>query len=424
MNAKNGSENLLADELLIDAEADDDGVQQQTVALARPWLLLLGLVLVGLNLRPALSSLSPVLGSVVAATGMSSTMAGLLTTLPVACLGIFGPLAPHLARRLGSEKTIALALSILALGILLRTQLGLFGLFAGSVLAGAGIGITGVLLPGIVKRDFARKASLMTGVYTMALCAGAALAAGLTVPVQEHFQHDWRPALAVWATPALLALLVWWPQLKGGPIAHHGKWEVKGLWRDPLAWQVTLFMGLQSSMAYIVFGWLPSILIDRGLTPMSAGLMLSLSTMVQVLASLLVPALSHRCVDQRPPILATALCVVSGLMGMLFAPVDNLLPWAVLLGLGQGGIFSVALSLLAHRSPDSHVAAHLSGMAQGVGYMLASLGPLSVGLIRDHTHSVYPLALLFALIASATLGMGMLAGRKRLVQVSSRPLQD
>ncbi|OHX18878.1 CynX/NimT family MFS transporter [Chromobacterium sphagni] len=408
---------LIADELLIDDDAPP--ATHPPASRGRTLLLLLGLVLVGLNLRPALSSLAPVLGMVSQDTGLTPALAGLLTTLPVACLGIFGPLAPHLARRLGSEKTIAVVLVALAAGILLRTQLGLFGLFAGSALAGAGIGVIGVLLPGIVKRDFASRAGLMTGVYTMALCLGAALAAGFTVPVAEYFQHDWRPALALWALPALLAIAVWWPQLKTRHAAAAGHWQVRGLLRDPLAWQVTLFMGLQSSLAYIVFGWLPSILIDRGLTAMQGGLMLSLSTMVQVPASLLVPMLAHRCRNQQPPIAITLFAVIAGLLGMLYAPTDSLLLWAMLLGFGQGGLFSTALSLLAHRSPDQHVAAHLSGMAQGIGYMLASLGPFAVGLIRGHSHAAWPLAVLFCLISAAAFTVGMLAGRKRLVAVKA-----
>lgn len=142
------------DELLIDAEADDEQVQQQPVLLQRPWLLLLGLVLVALNLRPALSSMAPVLGQVSAGLGLNASEAGLLTTLPVLCLGLFAPLAPLLARRFGSERVILGILLTLALGILVRSAFGVAGIFLGSLMAGASIGIIGVLLPGIVKRDF------------------------------------------------------------------------------------------------------------------------------------------------------------------------------------------------------------------------------------------------------------------------------
>src|SRR5450830_932895 len=168
------------EQLLIDAEADDDGVQHSHPLVSRPWLLLLAL-----NLRPALSSLSPLLSEVSSSLGLSAARAGLLTTLPVLCLGLFAPLAPILARRFGAERVVLGILLTLAAGILLRSAFGEVGLFAGSLIAGASIGIIGVLLPGIVKRDFAKQAGTMTGVYTMALCLGAALAAGATVPLSR-----------------------------------------------------------------------------------------------------------------------------------------------------------------------------------------------------------------------------------------------
>ncbi|SDQ98800.1 MFS transporter, CP family, cyanate transporter [Pseudomonas sp. UC 17F4] len=158
------------EELLIDAEADDEQVQQQPVLLKRPWLLLLGLVLVALNLRPALSSMAPLLGQVSDNLGLSASQAGLLTTLPVLCLGLFAPLAPVLARRFGSERVILGILLVLAAGIAVRSAFGSTGVFVGSIMAGASIGVIGVLLPGIVKRDFPKHAGTLTGVYTMALC--------------------------------------------------------------------------------------------------------------------------------------------------------------------------------------------------------------------------------------------------------------
>lgn len=284
------------EELLIDAEVDDEPVPPAPPL--RPWLLLLGLVLVALNLRPALSSLAPLLNQVRDDTGLSAAAAGLLTTAPVLCLGLFAPLAPRLARRIGAERSVLLILFCLAGGIVLRSLFPVFGLFAGSVLAGASIGIIGVLLPGIVKRDFPRQAGVMTGVYTMALCLGAALAAGATAPLEKLF-GNWELALAFWSLPAILAAAFWLPQTRQGQHAHRQAFRVIGLWRDPLAWQVTLYMGLQSSLAYIVFGWLPSILIDRGMTAVEAGLVLSGSVMLQLITALLAPWLAARARDQR-----------------------------------------------------------------------------------------------------------------------------
>ncbi|NWB84799.1 CynX/NimT family MFS transporter [Pseudomonas gingeri] len=410
------------DRLLIDAEADDDLVQQQQPVLCRPWLLLLGLVLVALNLRPALSSMAPLLGDVSRSLGLSAAKAGLLTTLPVLCLGLAAPLAPLLARRFGSERVVLGILLTLAGGIILRSSLGEFGLFAGSVLAGASIGVIGVLLPGIVKRDFAKQAGTMTGVYTMALCLGAALAAGATVPLSQYFAESWSIGLGFWVVPALVAAIFWLPQVGQKHGAHHVAYRVRGLLRDPLAWQVTLYMGLQSSLAYIVFGWLPSVLIGRGLSATQAGIVLSGSILIQLISSLATPWLATRGKDQRLAIVVVMVLTLGGLFGCLYAPLEGLWGWAILLGLGQGGTFSLALTLIVLRSRDAHVAANLSGMAQGIGYTLASMGPFAVGLVHDLTGGWEALGWIFGVIGLGAIVFGLGAGRARYVQVTCKKL--
>ncbi|NVZ49607.1 CynX/NimT family MFS transporter [Pseudomonas sp. B6002] len=407
------------EELLIDAEADDDVVQHTPPAMSRPWLLILGLVLVAMNLRPALSSLSPLLNDVSASLGLSAAKAGLLTTLPVMCLGLFAPLAPILARRFGAERVVLGILLTLAGGIILRSSFGEAGLFVGSLIAGASIGIIGVLLPGIVKRDFAKQAGTMTGVYTMALCLGAALAAGATVPLSHFFGDSWTFGLGFWIVPALVAALFWLPQVGQKHGAHQVAYKVKGLLRDPLAWQVTLYMGLQSSLAYIVFGWVPSILISRGLSATEAGLLLSGSIIVQLFSALTAPWLATRGKDQRLAIVVVMLLTLGGLFGCLFAPLEGLWGWAILLGLGQGGTFSLALTLIVLRSRDSHVAANLSGMAQGIGYTLASLGPLAVGVLHDWTGGWGATGWVFGVIGLGAIIAGLGAGRARYVDVQS-----
>ncbi|MGK9415377.1 CynX/NimT family MFS transporter [Pseudomonas cedrina] len=407
------------EELLIDAEADDEVVQHSHPRVLRPWLLLLGLVLVALNLRPALSSLSPLLSEVSGSLGLSAARAGLLTTLPVLCLGLFAPLAPILARRFGAERVVLGILLMLAAGIVLRSAFGEVGLFAGSLVAGASIGIIGVLLPGIVKRDFASQAGAMTGVYTMALCLGAALAAGATVPLSHYFGDSWNIGLGFWMVPALVAALFWLPQVGQKHGAHQVAYRVKGLLRDPLAWQVTLYMGLQSSLAYIVFGWVPSMLISRGLSATEAGLALSGSIIVQLLSALTAPWLATRGKDQRLAIVVVMLLTLGGLFGCLYAPLDGLWGWAILLGLGQGGTFSLALTLIVLRSRDSHVAANLSGMAQGIGYTLASLGPLAVGVLHDWTGGWGATGWVFGVIGVGAIITGLGAGRALYVGVTS-----
>ncbi|AHL35781.1 MFS transporter [Pseudomonas brassicacearum] len=407
------------EELLIDAEADDEQAQQRPPLVCRPWLLLLGLILVALNLRPALSSMAPLLSEVSKSLGLSAAQAGLLTTLPVLCLGLFAPLAPVLARRFGAERVVLGILLTLAAGIILRSSFGQVGLFAGSILAGASIGVIGVLLPGIVKRDFAKQAGTMTGVYTMALCLGAAMAAGATVPLSEHLDQRWALGLGFWAIPALLAAVFWLPQVGQKHGAHQAAYRVRGLLRDPLAWQVTLYMGLQSSLAYIVFGWLPSILIGRGLTPTQAGLVLSVSVIVQLISSLAAPWLATRGKDQRLAIVIVMLMALGGLFGCLYAPIEGLWGWAILLGLGQGAAFSLALTLIVLRSRDAHVAANLSSMAQGFGYTLASLGPFAVGVVHDLTGGWNALGWIFGLVGLGAIIAGIGAGRALYVGVSS-----
>lgn len=400
------------EDLLIDAEPQEPpspGTGREAL-----WLLL-ALILVAINLRPALSSLAPVLRQAQRDLGLGSASAGLLTTLPVLCLGLFAPLAPRLAARFGTERVVLWILLLLTGGIALRGLAGSAGLFVGTLIGGASIGIIGVLLPGIVKREFPERADIMTGLYTMALCFGAALAAGATVPLARALD-SWALALALWSVPAMLAAVAWRPQLRRAHTHALPPTAAGSLWRDRLAWQVTLYMGLQSSLAYCVFGWLAVILQDRGVSAVSSGLIVSVSVMVQLVSALGAPWLARRHHDQRPMISIVLGLSLAGLLGCLYAPVDALMIWAVLLGLGQGGSFSMALSLIVLRSPDAATAARLSGMAQGLGYVLASLGPLLLGLLHDLTHDWQLAGWLFTGIVLLALAAGSGAGRQGHVQ--------
>ncbi|MBD9627931.1 CynX/NimT family MFS transporter [Ensifer sp. ENS06] len=407
------AEPLDIEDQLIDAEADSLPAPQPPV-LSRSARILLGasLVLIAFNLRPLFSSLSVLLPEVMQATGLSTASASVLTTLPVLCLGLFAPLAPKLAQRFGAERTLLGVLVLLTLGTGLRGVQSVPLLFLSTFAAGAAIAIGNVLLPGLVKRDFPDRAAMMTGLYTMALCAGAASAAGLTLTIEHHVVGSWSGALAAWAVPALIVLMIWAPQaLRGKAQARHSGFRVVDLWRDRLAWQVTLFMGLQSALAYCVFGWMAPILRERGLDAATAGAVVSASIMMQVVTCLLVPSFAVRRRDQRAVCVALVAAAVIALIGILFAPLSTVLAWAVLQGIGQGGLIAAAMTLIVLRSPDSHVAAHLSGMAQGVGYVLAAIGPLLVGFIRSWTGSFAASAVLFIALGIGVAIMGLGAGR-------------
>jgi len=378
----------------------------------RPVLLGVAIALVAVNLRPALASVGPVLDDL----GLSDPMAAVLTAVPVLCLGAVAATAPALARRWGLEPVVALAVAAIATGLLLRVVDGVPLLFAGTVLAAGAIAVANVLLPAVIKRDFADHSGPMMGVYSMALSGSAAVAAGATVPLGDALGRGWRGALAVWAVPAVVALLAWLPVARRHtrPSAASGR-PSGSLLRDPLAWQVAVFFGMQSLLFYAVLAWLPSYFRDQGYPPAIAGLLLSVGTLVQVPITLFVPALAGRMRDQRLLIAVCTLLTMAGLAGVLLAPTHLPYLWTVVLGMGQGGAFAVGLTLFVLRTRTTLQTARLSALAQTFGYLLAAGGPLVVGLVHDATGS-WTLALgLLLLLAVPQLAAGLLAGRARTV---------
>ncbi len=389
----------------------------------RAALLLLGglLVLLALNLRLIFTSLSVLLPEISRALRLSSAMAGYLTTLPVLCLGVFSPLAPWCARRFGIERTLLGTLVLLAVGTALRGYVGTSGLFVGSALAGGSIAVANVLLPALVKRDFARHVALMTALYSAVMNVGSAAAAALTLPLTRSFGGGWSVGVAMWAVPPAAVALLWLPQWRRkaasrGPAEPH----VRGLWRSALAWQVTLFMGLQSALAYCAAGWLAPILRSRGLDGTTAGLVTSVCMFMDVVGSLGVPFMVGRFRDQR--FLNVAFSVLAGapLLGLLFAPLSWAWGLAVLQGIGQGAMFSIALTVIVLRSPDTHVAAELSSMAQTVGYIIAAIGPLLVGVLLARTGGFAASGWLFAGLAVGGALSGWGAGRVLYVKALPR----
>ena len=383
------------------------------------WLLALSLILIACNLRPVFGSLSVVLPEIMRDTGLSSTGASMLTTLPILCLGLFSLPTPALARRFGAERVLLLALLLIAGGTLLRATGELFALFISAILAGAGIAMGNVLLPSLIKRSFPLKVALMMGLYTLAVCGGASASAAFTVPMKMHwFDNAWPYALAVWAVLAVIAIVIWAPQAAAAkPITTDAAARAGSLNRSALAWQVTFFMGLQSALAYIVMGWLAPILRERGIDSATAGYLVAVSILVQLVACLLTPPLAARLKDQRGFALVLSVMILAAFLGMLWGPLGApMWLWAVVLGMGQGGAFALALSLIVMRSGNMQVTAQLSAMAQGWGYVLAAWGPLLVGLLHDMTGSYMPTATLVIVLCLACAVAGWGAGRNLLVK--------
>lgn len=380
-------------------------------------LLVFAICFISINLRSALISVGPVVESIRHSLSLSGTMVGLLLTLPVLCFGAFAPFVPRLQRYRSSEQLVTLALIVLCVGVALRSLFGTFGLFAGTLVSGAAISVVMVMLPSLIKKNFATQAGAMMGLYSTALCLGATVAAAFTVPVESIPGSDWRWALAFWNLPLFVAIALWLPYSKAGkanPLAATVK--LPKLRNNALAWQVSLFMGIQSSIAYCVFGWLPVILVDRGLTPLAAGFMLSICMGVQVVTSLSAPWLATRSKDQRSTIALMLALSVVGLMTTIYAPLETLWLWSTILGLGLGGVFSMALALLVLRAPNPQVAASLSGMAQGVGYTVAATGPIIVGVLHELTGNWHAVAVFYLVLATGSFTFGMGAGRNLYIK--------
>ena len=385
----------------------------------RRGLLAVALLLVSLNLRPSISALSPVLGAIRRSTGLSAAGAGLLTTLPLICFGLLAPLAPRLVRRRGTGGVLLGCLVVLLFGIIVRST-GYVGLFAGTLLIGSAIAIANVLMPGIVKRDFPAQVSLMTGLYTAMLNAGAALAAGATAPIARLFGGDWRLATGAWALPVLVAIAVILPLRSharpSGELAFPTQPTAR-LWKSPVAWAVTLYMGLQSLEFYSTLAWLPTVYHDKGVSVVNAGLLLGLSNAVAILVALVTPFIAHRLADVRLAVLGAVGLAACALTGLLVDPRHLDALWAVMLGGGQGATISLALMVMVLRSSNQHEAMALSGMAQGVGYLIAAVGPTLLGALYDIARNwSLPLAVLLGLLALQACA-GYLAAQDRPVTV-------
>lgn len=388
----------------------------ESAAHPRRWLLVAGIALVALNLRPALASVGPLVADMRAATGLSNAALGFVTTLPLLCFGFLSILAVGVGRRIGMERAVGLAVVLIGLGTVLRGAMPIATLYAGTALMGVGVALGNVLLPAIAKRHFPHRSGLITSVYSTMMGLGATAAAGLSVPIAS--QIGWRGALAVWAIPAVIALVVWFPQMRTAPEANGTPSRVTFavLGRSWLAWQVALFMGFQSLTFYVLVAWLPDLLQSRGVGDAAAGGLLALSQAMGMVGSALVPVWAGATRDQRAIIWWLALLEAVGLVGLgLFGDTLAWL-WVSLVGFVLGGTFGLALILLVLRAGDAETTGRLSGMAQSVGYLIAASGPPVFGWLHDITDGWrVPLGFLVAVLL-AKLVSGLPAGRPGTVR--------
>jgi MFS transporter, CP family, cyanate transporter len=410
---------------------DGDGRGSSARDRLRRASVLLAILLLAANLRPAITSVAPLIERIRADAGVSNGVAGLLTALPLLAFAALSPVAPRLSRRFGAERALIGSMLALCGGILLRSSgTGAAPLLAGTSILGAAIAVGNVLLPGLVKREFPGRTGAVTSAYTVALGTSAAVAAGASVPLTRLLGPGWQTPLALWAAPALLAAVAWVSVPRRGrqdpaePSDPPPAPRVVNLWRSPLAWQVTAFMGLQSLGYYATLTWLPEILREGGTDAATAGWLLALSQAVAIASMFVAPVAAGRRPSQQGVVAVSVALSAAGVLGLLVFGAAAGALWVTLLGLGQGACFSLALTLFALRAADPEHATALSGMAQSFGYLLAALGPPLFGVLRDATGGwTLPLALLLG-ITACLLAAGLGAARDARVGAPDRASQE
>lgn len=406
-----------------------------------PLILIIGISFIAANLRAPLTSVGPLISLIRNNLNISNTLAGMITTLPLFAFALFSPLVPGIARKLGMEVVLFGSVVLLTIGILLRSWSGGFGLFFGTVIIGLSISAGNVLIPSLIKKKFPKQVGVMTGVYSVSMNVFAALASGISIPLAVGLGLGWTGAIQIWAILSFVSVLLWIPQLRrkkqetlpAEEITHinieTNTFELHeiiddritvqkstdqkvSMWSSALAWQVTLYMGIQAMVFYCMVAWLPDILIGQGMLSGKAGWMLSLMQLALIPMTFVGSVLAGRSASQRVLVTVGSVCVITGLLGLLlFGGSGFVFLWIIILGIGGGFTFSLSMMFFSLRTNTSDEAARLSGMAQSIGYLLAACGPMFFGYMHDITGNwTMPLTILIG-FAGVCLLAGLGAAR-------------
>lgn len=391
---------------------------QSTLTKQSRFWLLFGILFLALNLRPALSSIGPLMDNIGKSLDLSETFLGLLTTLPLLAFGVVSTITPLFTKKFGIGKTLLGAMALLTFGIVIRSTNGVFGLYLGTTLLGIAIAFGNVLIPALTKQNFPNKAGLITSLHSATMSVGASVAAGLSVPLANRLNSGWQGSLAVWSVLAALAFFIWIPQIKKIKTSkprRDFKEAIKNLSGSRLVWNVAIFMGLQSLTFYVILAWLPAILMDLGYGSSFSGWMLSLSQATGILGALILPLWAGSRKDQRLMVVVLIALEIVGIIGLMLPDVGLIWLWVSIIGFTTGGAFGLALLLIVLRSSDSETAAELSGIVQSIGYFIAATGPILIGLVQDMTQVWnYSLGIL-VLLSVYKLYVGLGAGKAQKV---------
>ena len=381
------------------------------------WLLIIGVILVGANLRVPLTSAGALVSFIRDDFGISNALAGAITTLPLTAFALLSPFAPKIANKIGMERTIAISLALLIIGILIRSAGTIELLFTGTLLVGLGIAVGNVLIPGIIKMNFPFKIGLMTGLYAIVMNVFGALGSGLSIPIATSGSFGWRGSLVIWSGLVLITLLIWLPQLmkKHDTKKKINNQKIGGMLRSPLAWKITVFMGAQSLIFYTLITWLPTILTANGYDIHLAGWGVFIFQFASIPFTFIIPVIADRMKNQVMLAFVSSGLILAGIIGLLAGLSELSILWVVFLGIGNGSAFSLSMMFFTLRTKDGYEAAELSGMAQSLGYLLAAVGPVLVGGLQDITGSwTLPLSMM-ALFAIVMLIMGVASGKNKQI---------
>lgn len=385
-------------------------------------LMVLGIVLIAANLRAPLTAVGPVISEISTSLQLSNVLAGMVTTIPLMAFALLSGFAPKISKRYGMETALMASLFILLIGLFVRPLGGVYSLFLGAALVGIGITVGNVLMPAYIKNNFSEKIGLMTGLYSASMNLTAALAAGFSIQIGLSTGQGWRGSLGVWLITAVLAMLVWIPQLKrqkkNKPItlAFEQRDPVKtSIYRSRIAWSITLFMGLQSLVFYCAAAWFPKVLQSWGMSAIDSGWMLSYIQFAQLPVTFIGPIIAGRMKSQVPLVWITALLMSLGIVGILLFKTDYIIWWCICIGIASGLAFSLAMMFFVLRTENATQAAEMSGMAQSFGYLLAGCGPPLFGALYDITQQ-WSYSLIVLLTASVLLLVfGVIAAKPRTI---------
>jgi len=381
------------------------------------FLALLGILLTTLVLRPPVASVGPLVDELITKLNLGALEVGVLTSIPVFCFGIGAFASPAIVRRFGLDKTLLVIQILIAIAIVGRVWFGFIGLLVGTTVIGLAIAVANVILPSIVRARFPEKVGVITASYTMTLAIAASFSAITAVPFSETL-GGWQGSLFVWVVPALAALVVWSTQVRGTThvevSAEHEVEEARSVRRSPITWWIVAFFGIQSLGFYAILAWLPSLLIDGGATPVEAGAILGITTIVGVPFGVLLSSNLKRFKSLSYPASISSGFTTLGML-LLFTPYP--LVAGIVIGLGQASTFPISLNMISTKAKSEAQTTELSTISQGYGYLAAAVGTFAFGWLHDISGSwVLPILLLVSL-STVQMGAGFVAGRNGKIEI-------